>query len=148
MKKRYSYVVYISLLINLILLVWYFVPKSRYISSDGWYTYGDENSFSAWWFVNPINFEASKKMYEAYIIYWVMDRSNKTLYFYTDFIWNRWWLANTSLQKLLVRRNNDEELVLYDDIYEFTINKKTSNIVWKDKDWHIFTLWVHRYIWF
>lgn len=153
MKKTYSYIAYISLLINLLLLVWYFIPKTQFISNSREARHSSKDSFSVWWFVNPINFEAWEKMYEAYIIHWVIDyKNNKMSYYFTDLLCLRWWLANwlsaTSLQKLLVRRDNDEELVLYDDIYEFTINKKTSSIIWKDKGWHIFTLWFHKYIWF
>lgn len=146
MKKWFKTLLIISLLFNIVIIVGLIIPKYRYL---WWSTYIDSSSFNIWWFVQPINFEWPKKTYEWYLIYWTEDRNtNKMDYFYINALWNRWWLVFSNPQTLNIKSDDKETLVLYDEIYEFTINKNDWKISWKDKDWKLFELWLKKYRWF
>jgi hypothetical protein len=148
MNKKTKLLFFLSIFIN-ILIFWYLlIPKYWAFSNDG--LYSDDSAFSIWWLVKWLNFKTPKTT-EWYIIFWYKgysDLSDKMLYYYVNFLWEKDWLINSNLKKLEVKSNSDKELVIWDSTYEFTISKNTWKVTWKDKNWQIFELWMKKYIWF
>lgn len=140
MKKYSKILLVLSLLLNIIFLVYTSLPQ--YFSLGVNHDISDFNHFQSGGYVKSLNFKWVSS--EFYIIFtwkteYLEDWTEATDYYYINWLQPDWGIAYTWLKPLEVDSVDESKIVLFDDMYTFEVYK-TGRVLWKDKNGEMFEL--------
>ena len=150
--KNYKTLFIISVLINLLVVWYYFIPKYSLIGVNS--SPVQDSYFELWWYVKWLNFE--DPWVEFYLIFGIPNYDTASgiwQYFYLNWMLvdkdDPWSRVYTDLAELKVKNINSEKIELYDNVYQFEIYKSSGKVFWTDKKGNKFELVTKKqYNWF